>query len=103
MRNEIKDIAKQVKGILNKKYPSYVFSVTSEYGMTDSLYIKWLSADFYPFLQQGVEEHNVNSYHIDRESQIFNSKGFEVVKYIYDTAVQFQKTWERGDNHISRN
>jgi hypothetical protein len=99
---DIKDVSKKVKDRLYKKYPNYNFSVTSERGMTDSLYIYWLGADFYPFIEKNVNTKQINTYYINEITGL-TSKGVDVVKNIYEIAKEYQTSYERGDNHRVKN
>jgi hypothetical protein len=98
----IKDVSKKVKDRLYSKYPNYSFSVTSERGMTDSLYIYWLGADFNPFIEVGETDIDVNTYYVDNETRLI-PKGLDVVKEIYKIAKEYQTSYERGDNHRVKN
>jgi hypothetical protein len=100
MANEsMKDIAKIVKGTLKKKYPNYSFSVSSkEYPA--SLDIVWYEADFYPFL--GVYNRtsfSPNIYYLEGVTAL-TEKGLEVLKDIYNVAIQFQESY--GDAYHKR-
>jgi hypothetical protein len=99
---DIKDVSKKVKDSLYKKYPNYNFSVTSERGETDSLYIYWLGADFYPFIEVGETDIDVNTYYVNDETRLI-PKGLDVVKEIYKIAKEYQTSYERGDNHRVKN
>ena len=97
MANEsMKDIAKIVKGTLKQKYPNYSFSVSSkEYPA--SLDIVWYKADFNPFTDIANRTMlNTNVYYID-ETKGLTAKGLEVLKDIYNTAIQFQESY--GDKY----
>jgi hypothetical protein len=99
--DDIKVIAKNIKAELSRKYPKYGFSVSSERGMTDSLYVAWLSADFNPFIDESTKEIGVNPYYVDRENRL-NSKGLNVVKNIYETIKKYHSSRSDG-YHTSQN